>query len=102
MLPSSSSKASTRTASGSSTSDRARYSRSSCTGRAAGWAGERGLGLLDALDAQEVAHLAGRLRTALEPVACTVLVDANRRRLGLRVVVADRLDDAAVARGARI
>src|SRR3954462_11591223 len=35
-------------------------------------------------------------------MARATFVDADRRRLGLRVVVADRLDDAAVARRARV
>jgi hypothetical protein len=35
-------------------------------------------------------------------VADAVLVDLDRRGLGLRVVLADRLDDATVARGALV
>ena len=37
-----------------------------------------------------------------EPVAGPVLVDHDRRRIGLRVVVTDGLDDPAVPRGTAV
>src|SRR5512133_1952382 len=79
---------STRTASGSSTRRRARYSTSSA---------ERDtLGLQQALDG-------GRgLRALREPVLDPVLVELDRRRVGLRVVAAHDLQELAVARRARV
>ena len=54
---------------------------------------------LDPLRSQKTRDRAGRLRAMGEPVASPVLVDHDRRRIGLRVVVTDRLDDPPVPRG---
>jgi hypothetical protein len=51
----------------------------------------------DALRAQQLADGLRRLRALREPVAHALLVDRDRRRVGLRVVVPDRLDHATVA-----
>src|SRR5919199_4525035 len=59
-------------------------------------------GGVDALRLEELAHLRGRLRALGQPGADLVLVDADRRRGGLRVVLPDRLDEAAVARRALV
>ena len=45
---------------------------------------------------------AGRLGAVVEPVARALLVDHDHRGIGLRVVMADRLDRAAVARRAAV
>src|SRR5215210_5992552 len=91
MVPSSSSNCSTDTSSGSSTSPRARYSSRSriewpplaCDG-------------VDALRLQQLADLGRRLSALGQPVSDPLLVEADRRRLGLRVVLTDRLDEAPV------
>src|SRR5258707_13209476 len=57
---------------------------------------------LDPLDAQQLAHRGGGLRAARQPAASALLVENDRRGVGLRVVVTDRLDHAAVARRALI
>src|SRR3954447_16043091 len=59
--------------------------------------GLAGRGGLDALRLEQLAHGVGRLGAAVEPVAHALLVNLDRRRLRLRVVAADRLDEAAVA-----
>src|SRR3954447_13819508 len=91
-VPSSSSNDSTETSSGASTSERARYSRSASTGSAGG-----GMARLDQpLDGVR------RLRATSKPVLQALLVDFDGRRIRLRIVVPDRLDDPAVARRALI
>src|SRR5262245_12273510 len=97
--PSISSTSVTSTASGSATRERARNSSSSRTapdpsGLAAGG--------LDALDAKQRRHGAGRLGAVVQPVARAVLVDHDQRRVRLRVVLADGLDRATVARRALV
>src|SRR6516165_12790194 len=89
-VPSYSSISSTRTASGSSTSRRA----SSATNSAKV--------LLDALRLEELRHRLGRLGAFGEPAAHLLLVEVDERRIRLRVVAADDLDELAVARRARI
>src|SRR5436309_2606670 len=79
---------STRTASGSSTSRRASSSRSSA--------------VAEPLDLEELRDRVGRLSALAEPVLDLVLVELDRRRLGLGVVAPDDLDEPAVARRARI
>src|SRR4051794_40952843 len=61
-----------------------------------------GVGLGDALDAEELLDRVGRLRAVLQPVLGALLVDDDLRGLRLRVVAADRLDHAAVTRRALI
>src|SRR5215218_1141671 len=95
MSPSSSS-SSTTTASGSSTRALTRNSSSSVIRRRSGLAA----GGFDALGPQQGGHRLRRLRPVLEPVARALLVDVDRRGLGLRVVLADRLDRAPVTRRA--
>jgi hypothetical protein len=51
---------------------------------------------------RELLHLVARLRAASDPVLQTLLVEHDRRGIGLRVVVADRLDEAAIARRALV
>src|SRR5512133_3166614 len=80
------SSSSTRTASGSSTRRRARYSTRSA----------------DTLDLQQARDRLGRLRALREPVAHLLLVELDRRRLGLRVVATYDLEELAVARRARV
>ena len=53
-------------------------------------------------DPQQPAHDPRGLRAALDPLACALLVDHDRRGLRLGVVVADRFDHAPVARGALV
>src|SRR5438874_12427895 len=85
-MTSSCSSRSTRTASGSSTSRRASTSSSSAK----------------ILDLEQTPHRLGRLRAFAEPVLDLLLVELDRRRVGLRVVTPNDLDELAVARGARI
>src|ERR687885_797843 len=77
---------STRTASGSSTRRRASSASSS--------ANVRGL--------QQALHGLGGLRALREPVPHLLLVEVDRRRVGLRVVAPHDLDELAVARRARV
>src|SRR3954466_7497445 len=84
------------TRSGESTSARARYSSSSRTAPSADVEGRDALGL------EQLGDRRRRLGAALEPVVDTLLVDHDRRRVGLRVVATDRLDEAAVTRGAPV
>src|SRR6476646_8456984 len=91
----SSSSSSTTTASGSSTRALTRNSRSSVIR-----ADRLAAGSLDALGPQQGRDRLRRLVTVLEPVARALLVDVDRRGLGLRVVLADRLDRPTVTRGA--
>ena len=44
----------------------------------------------------------GGLGAAVEPVADALLVEDDRRRVGLGVVTADRLDDAAISGGSTV
>src|SRR4051794_12603484 len=97
-VPSSSSNCSTATALGSSTSCWARYSSSSRIGTGP----DLLRGDLDALRAQDLADLRGRLRALGEPAADLLLVEVDRRRLGLGVVLAQDLDVAAITGGALI
>src|SRR5689334_7495218 len=90
---------STLTASGSSTSDFATYSTRST---AAIWAPLLLLGRNDAGVAEQSEDGVGRLRALREPGAGLLGVDVDLDRFRPRVVVADRLDRAAVARGARV
>ena len=48
------------------------------------------------------ATVCGGLGAVVEPVAGALLVDLDQRGLGLRVVVADRLDRATVTRRALV
>src|SRR6185436_16797827 len=50
----------------------------------------------------ELLHGVGGLRAARDPVPEALLVDHDRRGLSLRVVVADRLDEPAIARRALV
>src|SRR6476659_7636737 len=84
----------TSTESGSSTSARARNSTSSRMSLSAR--------RLDALGAKQSRHGAGRLGAMGEPVLGALRVDHDRRGIGLRVVVPDRLDRPAVARRAAV
>src|SRR5438093_5039822 len=77
---------STWTASGSSTSRRASSASSSA----------------NVLRLEQALDRVGRLRALREPVLDLVLVELDRRRVGLRVVAADDLDELAVARRARV
>ena len=87
---SSSSTRSTRTASGLSTSLRARYSSSSATS-------------FDRFfDLEQLLHGLGGLRALAEPVLDLLLVELDQRRIVLRVVAPDDLDELAVARRARV
>src|SRR4029079_17667601 len=58
--------------------------------------------LLDSLSLEEPRHRLGRRRPFLEAAAHLLLVDDDERRIRLRVVAADDLDELAVARRARI
>src|SRR5919109_3797759 len=91
-----SSTSSTWTESGSSTSARARNS----TRSRIRWSRADHLapGGLDALGTQKARDGPRRPGPVGEPVAGALRVDHDRGRVGLRVVVADRLDRAAVAR----
>src|SRR5829696_7682031 len=91
----SSSSSSTTTASGSSTRALTRNSRSSVIRR-----DRLAAGGFDALGPQQGRHRLRGLGAVLEPVARALLVEDDRRGLGLRVVLADRLDRATVARRA--
>src|SRR3954467_13073091 len=84
------------TRSGESTSARARYSSSSRTAPSADVEGRDALGL------EQLGARRRGLGAALEPVPDALLVDHDRRRVRLRVVAADRLDEAAVTRGAPV
>src|SRR5580765_4309251 len=99
MVPSSSSNCSTETLSGWSTSWRTSDSRNV---RIARGTGSLACGRVDALGAQQLAHGVGGLSALGQPRADPVLVELDRRRLGLRVVLANRLDEPAVARGALV
>src|SRR3954453_17904104 len=90
----SSSSSSTTTASGSSTRALTRNSSSSVTGPSLAAGGG------DALGAQQPGDRLRGLGAVLEPVARALLVELDQRRVGLRVVLADRLDRPAVTRGA--
>src|SRR6476620_486409 len=57
-------------------------------------------GGLDALGPQQGRNRLRRLGAVLKPVLGALLVDVDRRGLGLRVVLADRLDRAPVTRRA--
>src|SRR4051812_104930 len=57
---------------------------------------------LDAGDLDQLRHCLGGLRTLAEPVLDLRLVELDRRRVGLRVVTAHDLEEAAVARRPRI
>src|SRR4051794_11570 len=71
--------------------------------RAGGQARRRALTrLLDALGLEELRHRLGRQGTLGEPAAHLLLVEVDQRRVRLRVVAADDLDELAVARRARI
>src|SRR6476661_858010 len=93
--PSISSTSVTLTALGSATSARARNSSRSRTARLAA-------GGLDALGAKQRRDGPRRLGALLQPVLGAIAVDRDQGRVRLRVVLADRLDRAAVARRARI
>src|SRR4051812_25724690 len=97
--PSISSASLTWTESGSSTSERARNSSRSRTGPSTQ---PLAAGRLDALGAEERGDRLGRARALLQPVLRPVLVDHDQRGVGLRVVLADRLDRATVARRALV
>src|ERR671934_3135799 len=77
---------STRTASGSSTRPRARYSTISTK----------------VLRFQQPRDRLARLRAFRQPVAHLLLVELDRRGVGLRVVAPDDLEELAVARRARV
>src|SRR5436305_13401227 len=77
---------STCTASGSSTSRRASSASSSA----------------NVLRLQQALDRVGGLRALREPVLDLVLVELDRRGIGLRVVATDDLDELAVARGTRV
>ena len=57
---------------------------------------------MDALGAQQLCDRAGGLGAAGEPVADALLVEHDRRGIGLGVVVADDLDHPPVALGALV
>src|SRR5919202_1988294 len=59
-------------------------------------------GRVDALGPQQLADLRRGLGALAQPLADPLLVQANRRRLGLRVVLAHGLDEAPVARRALV
>src|ERR1700757_1855687 len=101
MVPSSSSNSSTFTSSGWSTRPRARYSSSSLNAPPSPRATAlprslAGAGQGEALRAQELAHGLRGLRSAREPSTGALGVDGDRRRVGLGVVLADRLDHTTV------
>src|SRR5512132_107837 len=83
---SSRSSSSTLTASGSSTSWRARYATRSA----------------NVLDLEQTRDRLRRLRPLAEPLLDLVLVELDRRRIGLRVVAPDDLDESPVPRRARV
>src|SRR3954452_21390691 len=58
--------------------------------------------LLDSLSLEELRHRLGRQRPLGQPAAHLLLVEVDERRIRLRVVAADDLDELAVARRARI
>src|SRR3954465_5589741 len=58
--------------------------------------------LRDALSLQELLDRVGRLGAAIQPVPDPLLVEHDRRGVGLRVVATERLDEATVARRARV
>src|SRR5829696_828001 len=97
--PSISSISLTFTASGSATSDRARNSSSSRTGSPTQ---PLATGRLDALGAEQGRDRLRRACPLLQPVLRTILVDHDQGGVGLRVVLADRLDRATVARRALV
>src|SRR5262249_9539832 len=51
---------------------------------------------------EQLAHRVGRLRADGQPVLRTLGVDLDKRRVGLRVVLADLLDGTAIPLGTRI
>src|SRR3954452_18385398 len=71
-------------------------------GRCEGPAALAAAGDLDALRAQDLADLRGRLGALVEPAADLLLVQVDRRGLGLGVVLPQDLDVAAVTGGAGI
>ena len=98
----------TRTSSGRSVSARAR---TSTTALHAGVAGPRahftagcrfGSRLRIEVPGDQRADRVRRLRALLQPVVDALPVDVDEGRLGARIVVTEDLDEAAVARGARI
>src|SRR2546423_13583773 len=93
IVPSPSCTSFTCTSSGRSTKPRARYSSSSFMSLSDALP----LGGLDALRVQQLADGVGGLSAAREPIADALFVEHDRRGLGLRVVLADRLDHATVA-----
>src|SRR3954464_6158625 len=93
--PSTSSASVTWTCSGFSTSDLVRKSSRSRIG-------QLGTGRLDALGPEQGGDGPGRTRPLLQPVLGAILVDHDQRRVGLWVVLADRLDRAAVPRRALV
>ena len=54
------------------------------------------------MPSNERAHRIGWLRPLLQPEVDALLVDVHAGRLGPRIVVSENLDEAAVARRARI
>src|SRR6478735_4538549 len=96
--PSISSISLTCTAPGSATSERARKSRSSRMGPRPALAA----GGLDALGAEQGGHRLGRARAPLQPVLRAIFIDHDQGGVRLRVVLADRLDRAAVPRRALV
>src|SRR5215211_1814571 len=86
----------TCTESGSSTSARQTNSTSSRIN----WSAPQPSGAagLDALGPEQPGDGTGRLRAVAEPVLGALYVDHDRRRISLRVVVADRLDRPPVPR----
>src|ERR1039458_838638 len=104
IVPLSPSNCSTDTSSGSSTKPSARYSSnrlgvSMDIARLGGVLAGPGF---DALDMQQLANRVRGLGSAGQPAACALLVDHDRRRVRLGVVVADRLDHTAIAGGALV
>src|SRR5919109_178832 len=93
--PSISSTSLTTTASGSATSERARNSSRSRIG-------PLGAGRLDALGAQQGRDRLRRAGALLQPVLRPILVDDDQGGVRLRVVLADGLDRATVARRALV
>src|SRR5207302_2925049 len=74
----------------------------SSTSRRASSATNSATALLDSLRLEELRHRLRRQRALLEPAAHLLFVEVDERRLRLRVVAADDLDELAVARRARI
>src|SRR5262249_24537428 len=80
----------TCTALGSSTSSRARYARSSATA------------LGDALGLDQAGDGFRRLRALAEPILDLLVIELDRRGLGLRIVPADDLEEPPVTGGTRV